>query len=294
MLTVAISSRALFDFSEANAIYENEGLSAYKAYQIKNESKPLNKGVCFPLVRKLLALNEHAEQPLIDVVLCTRNSADSGLRVFNSITHYALPITRGIFSDGRPVHDYLKAYGVQLFLSANAADVSQSIAVGVAAATILPQDNHQETRPLPDQLRIAFDADCVLFSDDIEKIHLQYGLDAFAENEKKHAKEMLPQGPFSAFAKAFSTVQKALPTDCQLIRTALVTARSAPAHERVILTLRAWGVSIDESFFLGGHDKSRILSVYQPDIFFDDRISNCVKSAQAVPTGHVPFGITNA
>lgn len=293
MLTVAISTRALFDFSEANAVYENQGLEAYKAYQIQHESKPLAKGVCFPLVRKLLSLNSHSKEPLIDVVLCTRNSADSGLRVFNSIEHYQLPITRGIFSDGRPVHDYLKAFGVQLFLSANADDVGHALSVGIAAATILTPRLSVKSAPFIDQLRIAFDADCVLFSDDIEKIHLKHGLDAFTANEKRFAKEMLPQGPFSQFARAFSTLQRALP-ESHLIRTALVTARSAPAHERVILTLRSWGVSIDESFFLGGRDKSSILSVYQPDIFFDDRLSNCEKSSLAVPTGHVPFGVTNA
>ena len=291
MLVVAISTRALFNFSEENKVYEKKGLKAYKEHQRKHESIALEKGVCFNLVRKLLNLNNNNQKPLVEVILCSRNSADSGLRVFNSIAHYDLSITRAIFSDGQPVHKYLQAYGADLFLSANAQDVADAINLGIAAATILT-DQIKQYDENSTQLRVAFDADCVLFSDEIEKINQQHGLDAFTENERKHAHKMLPHGPFSSFIKGFSKIQQTL-TDASIIRTALVTARSAPAHERVIRTLRSWNVVIDESFFLGNNDKSNILSVYQPDIFFDDRVSNCQKSAEKVPTGHVPYGITN-
>lgn len=292
MLVVAISSRALFDFNEENSVYENKGLHAYKQYQIANENIPLSKGVCFPLVEKLLNLNTYSKSPLVEVILCSRNSADSGLRVFNTIAHYNLPITRAIFSDGQPVHQYLKPYGVHLFLSANDNDVRESLNIHIAAATVLQMPDG--TSPISDnkQLRIAFDADCVLFSDAIEKINQKHGLKAFSNNEKINAHKLLPHGPFSSFIQEFSMIQNTL-ADKSLIRTALVTARSAPAHERVIRTLRAWNVTMDESFFLGGINKTNILSAYQPDIFFDDLYSNCNQSAKAVPTGHVPYGITN-
>lgn len=291
MLVVAISTRALFNFSEGNKVFEKDGLSAYKAYQREFESQALEKGVCYNLVKKLLNLNINRDKPVVEVILCSRNSADSGLRVFNSIEHYGLAITRAIFSDGQPVYQYLKAYKVDLFLSANAVDVADALKIGIAAATILTDKIQQYSEKNP-QLRVAFDADCVLFSDEIEKINQQHGLDAFIKNEKQHAHIALPQGPFSSFIRGFSKMQQAL-SDKSLIRTALVTARSAPAHERVIRTLRSWNVTIDESFFLGNHDKSNVLSVYEPDIFFDDRLTNCTRSAEKVPTGHVPYGVTN-
>ena len=183
-LIIAITTRALFDFSEENQVYEQQGLAAYKAYQRDHEQTPLQPGACFSLVKKLLALNTNPKRPLVDVILCSRNSADSGLRVFNSISHYGLAITRAFFSDGQPVHLYLKAYDAQLFLSANASDVVNALSLGIASATMLPvpksvsQPNPTDT---DDQLRFAFDADCVLFSDAIERINQQYGLDAFAK-----------------------------------------------------------------------------------------------------------------
>ena len=292
MLVVAISTRALFDFSEENSVYEKKGIASYTQYQHKNEHIPLSQGVCFPLVKKLLHLNTLSDKPLVEVILCSRNSADSGLRVFNSISHYQLPITRAIFSDGQPVHHYLKSYDADLFLSANAEDVKNSLALGIASATILSMPQQPFDERANTQLRIAFDADCVLFSDAIEKINKEKGLAAFGENEKKHAHIALPDGPFSTFIKKFSNIQSILQDPTQ-IRTALVTARSAPAHERVIRTLRQWNVVIDESFFLGGHNKAAILSAFKPDIFFDDRFANCTESSQHVATGHVPYGITN-
>lgn len=291
MLIIAVTSRALFDFSEENSVYEQDGLDAYQVYQRKHENKPLKKGTCFSLVDKLLQLNRHSDTPLIEIILCSRNSADTGLRVFNSIAHYDLPISRAFFTDGQPVHRYLQAYQVALFLSANEADVTAAINGGIAAATMLSPPGVSAPDDQP-QLRIAFDADCVLFSDAPERIHQEQGLEAFIQSERVNAHISLDDGPFSSFLRAFGEVQQSLP-DRQLIRTALVTARSAPAHERVVRTLRHWNVIIDESFFLGGYDKSQILSIYQPDIFFDDLRENCRRSAHAVPTGHVPYGVTN-
>ncbi|HAV93285.1 MAG TPA: 5'-nucleotidase [Proteobacteria bacterium] len=292
MLVVAVSSRALFDFSEENAVFERSGLQAYQKYQRAHESIPLKQGACFSLVRKLLSLNQHVDTQAIEVILCSRNSADTGLRVFNSITHFGLPITRAFFTDGQPVHPYLKAYHIDLFLSAHEHDVVSALNSGIAAATILPPPTATLEPHDSQQLRIAFDADCVLFSDAPEIIHRKEGLAAFAESEKVNAHVSLEDGPFSHFLRSFGKIQSILPGQ-QFIRTALVTARSAPAHERVIRTLRQWDVSIDESFFLGGYDKSQLLSIYQPDIFFDDLRENCALSAETVPTGHVPYGITN-
>ena len=294
MLVIAISTRALFDFTEENYVFEQEGLEAYKKFQRTNESIPLKKGVCYGLVEKLLNLNSNPKEQQIEVILCSRNSADSGLRVFNTIAHYGLPITRAIFSDGQPVHHYLCAYKVTLFLSAHAIDVKNALAHGIAAATILPS-NHSLLlqKRNSNQLRFAFDADCVLFSDTTQKIHKEHGLAAFTLNEKNNAHKILDKGPFSDFIYAFCKVQKALPNQ-NLIRTALVTARSAPAHERVIRTLRQWDVTIDETFFLGKQSKTQLLAAYDPDIFFDDLYSNCTQSAQTVPTGHVPYGIMNS
>ena len=292
MLVVAISTRALFDFSEENTVFEREGVASYTKHQHDNEHIPLSQGVCFALVKKLLHLNNMSDKPIVEVILCSRNSADSGLRVFNSISHYQLPITRAIFSDGQPVHHYLKSYNADLFLSANSDDVKSTLALGIASATIISMPQQPFDEYDNSQLKIAFDADCVLFSDAIEKINQEQGLAAFSENEKKHAHIALPDGPFSPFIKKFSDIQSGLHDPSQ-IRTALVTARSAPAHERVIRTLRQWEVVIDESFFLGGHNKAAILSAFKPDIFFDDRFANCSQSSQHVATGHVPYGITN-
>ena len=229
MLVIAISTRALFDFTEENSVFEENGLDAYTNFQLTNENTPLTQGVCFPLVKKLLHLNNLSNKTLVEVLLCSRNSADSGLRVFNSINHYQLPITRAIFSDGQAVHHYLKAYRADLFLSANAVDVKNSLSLGIASATILPTKQAAFDELDNNQLRIAFDADCVLFSDAIEKINQKHGLEAFSKNEKLNAHIALPDGPFSSFIRKFSDIQKKFP-DQKPIRTALVTARSAPAQ----------------------------------------------------------------
>ena len=291
-LVVAISSRALFDLDEAHCIYERDGLEAYSAYQIEKEDEALKPGQAFPMVKKLLALNAQlADQLRIEVILLSRNSADTGLRVFNSIEHYGLDITRAAFCGGQPPWRYIDAFGCQLFLSAEGGDVRVALDNGVAAATLVSK----ATAEIDDgQLRFAFDGDAVLFSDEAEQVFKREGLDAFAASEDAARRRPLMGGPFKNFLAALQRLQQALPTEKSPIRTALVTARSAPAHERVIRTLRAWGIRIDESIFLGGLTKTEFLKAYGADVFFDDQRAHCEDAGGHVPTGHVPHGVANS
>jgi len=291
-LVVAISSRALFDLAESHALFEREGLEAYRTYQIAHENEPLAPGVAFPLARKLLALNDPAPQvPRVEVILLSRNSGDTGLRIFNSIQHHRLAISRAAFTSGEPTSDYIAPFAADLFLSANADDVARALKAGVAAATILPS---QAQRTDSQQLRIAFDGDAVIFGDESERISQEQGLDAFQHNETERWNEPLSGGPFRGFLAALHRLQAAYPAESSPIRTALVTARSAPAHKRVILTLRRWGVRIDEALFLGGRDKGPFLEAFGADIFFDDSRTNVESARRHVATGHVPHGVSNA
>ncbi|MDQ2971640.1 MAG: 5'-nucleotidase [Rhodanobacteraceae bacterium] len=290
-LVVAISSRALFDLSESHALFEREGLDAYRAYQIAHENDLLGPGVAFPLARKLLALNHPApEMPKVEIILLSRNSGDTGLRIFNSIQHHGLGITRAAFTSGEPTSDYIAPFHADLFLSSNADDVARALCAGVAAATILPS---QARRTHPQQLRIAFDGDAVIFGDESERLSQEQGLDAFHRNESERWDEPLSGGPFRGFLAALHRLQAAFPAEASPIRTALVTARSAPAHKRVILTLRRWGVRIDEALFLGGRDKGPFLEAFGADIFFDDSRANADSARRHVATGHVPHGVSN-
>ena len=283
-LTVAISSRALFDLGESHALFEREGVDAFARYQIAREDELLSPGIAFPLVQKLLRLNR-PETPHVEVILLSRNSADTGLRIFNSIEHYGLDIVRAAFTRGEPTLPYVNAFGADLFLSANPDSVAQALASGVAAATILP--SKMPTRA-SEQLRIAFDGDAVLFGDEAELISETGGIDAFHRNETERVNEPLSGGPFRGFLDALHKLQAAFPSEDAPIRTALVTARSAPAHKRVILTLREWGVRIDEALFLGGRPKGPFLQAFGADIFFDDSAHNVESARQHVATGHVP------
>jgi len=250
-LVVAISSRALFNLDESHAVFERDGVDAYCAYQIEHENTPLQPGTAFPLVKKLLALNgDNLDNPRVEVILLSRNSADTGLRVFNSIKHHKLNITRASFTRGESTHKYIPAFGADLFLSSNPEDVQQALAAGHAAATILPSTVELNTS---EQLRIAFDGDAVLFSDESERIFKQQGLKAFSANESAAANTPLMGGPFKGFLAALHAIQAEYPSEQSPIRTALITARAAPAHERVIRTLREWNIRIDEALFLGGH-----------------------------------------
>ncbi len=288
-LIIAISSRALFDLDESNTVYEQKGVQAYAKYQIKHENDILKPGIAFSLVKKLLNLNQYG--PYVEVILLSRNSADTGLRVFNSIQHYGLDITRAAFTNGSNPYHYAQAFKSHLFLSANPVDVKKALNSGCAAANILASkiaDNDSE------QLRIAFDGDAVLFSDESERIFQQQGYEAFVSNEKQAARLPLQAGPLTGFLVALHKLQNQLPNDDQCpIRTALVTARSAPTHERVVRTFRAWNIRIDESLFLGGLDKGEFLEAFDADIFFDDQLGHCLSASQHVATGHVPDGIKN-
>lgn len=291
-LVVAISSRALFDLDESHEIYEQQGTQAYCQYQVENEDVPLTPGAAYHLVKKLLSLNnKNLDNPLVEIILLSRNSSDTGLRIFNSIQHHQLSITRAVFTSGRSPYRYVSTFGANLFLSTSHDDVRRALDAGIAAATILP--SNKGTISEHEQLRIAFDGDAVLFSDESERIYKEKGLQAFTENEQQTAKHPLSGGPFKDFLMALNHLQTEYGEDEVPIRTALVTARSAPAHERVIRTLRAWGIRIDEAIFLGGLEKGPFLKAFGADIFFDDQRGHCDSAREHVATGHVPHGVAN-
>lgn len=292
-LVVAITARALFDMEDSHDLFQREGVAAFSAYQRDREDDPLAPGIAFPLVRKLLALNTGtaAEAPRVEVILLSRNSADTGLRIFNSIQHHGLDIRRATFTSGAPVWPYIRPFGAQLFLSANPESVRGALEAGVGAATILPEGAAESRH---DQLRIAFDGDAVLFGDESERVSREQGLEAFGIHERERAHEPLSGGPFRGFLQALHDLQEAFPAgDATPIRTALVTARSAPAHERVIRTLRDWDVRLDEALFLGGRDKGAFLEAFGADIFFDDSLHNIDSARRHVAAGHVPHGVAN-
>lgn len=294
LLTVAVTSRALFDLEESHALFESEGVEAYSDFQRTHEDDVLAPGMAYSVVRKLLALNEGAaaDTPRVEVILLSRNSADTGLRIFNSIQHHKLGIVRATFTSGEPTWPYAKPFGADLFLSANPESVRRSLEHGIAAATILPAKALQQRS---DQLRIAFDGDAVIFGDESERVSREQGVEAFGRHERDRAKEPLSGGPFKGFLSALHDLQAAFPPGKDApIRTALVTARSAPAHERVIRTLREWGVRLDEALFLGGRHKGPFLEAFGADIFFDDSQHNIDSARLHVATGHVPHGVANS
>ena len=292
-LVVAISSRALFNLDDSHEIFETQGIEAYCKFQITHEDDILKPGVAFPLVEKLLKLNKKlAGLASVEIILLSRNSADTGLRIFNSIQHHNLSITRAAFTGGSSTYSYAKAMGAHLFLSANTGDVNSALESGLAAATILPS-NTESSKASSGQLRIAFDGDAVLFSDEAERVFKTEGLDAFTASEKASAHTPLSGGPFKGFLAALHQIQSSASADNSPIRTALITARAAPAHERVIRTLRAWNIRIDEALFLGGMNKGEFLEAFGADFFFDDQKGHCDSARQHVPTGHVPHGIAN-
>ena len=297
-LTVAISSRALFDLDASDAVYREQGLEAYRRYQIDREDEKLQPGKGYPFVTKLLHINKRLDARRVDVILLSRNSADTGLRVFNSIHQHDLDIRRAAFSSGASPHRYAGAFDCDLFLSTQADDVARALTSGVAAATLLASPPSAETNN-PKILKIAFDGDAVLFSDQAERVFQEQGLDSFAESERNAADQPLEGGPFKPFLAGLHRLQQefepsggAASVECP-IRTALITARGAPAHERVIKTLRAWDIRLDESLFLGGRDKGAFLRAYEADVFFDDQAVNCRSAAQHVTAGHVPHGVRN-
>ena len=285
MLVIGITSRALFDLDDSHKIFEEQGLEAYREYQISNENEALNPGQAFPLVMKLLDLNKKLKkQKSVEVVLLSRNSADTGLRIFNSIEHHKLDIKRAAFCGGNSPHTYAKSFGAHLFLSTEFSDCKLALKSGVAAARFIPTGT-PKTRD--SQLKVAFDGDAVIFSEESQEIYDSFGLAAFDKNEKSLANKPLSGGPFKPFLSELHRIQTLFPQSECPIRIALVTARSAPSHERVIRTLRDWEIRVDESLFLGGLQKGDFLKVYQADIFFDDQEENCDSASEKVPTGQV-------
>ena len=290
-LVVAISSRALFDFEEENRLFESTDDSAYMKLQLERLSLPAKAGVAFPLVQKLLKFNLDG-QSNVEVVILSRNDPVSGLRVFRSAEHAGLKLERGVFTRGRPPYHYLRSLQANLFLSANEDDVRETLLAGFPAAMVYPE-SFKRAESHPNEIRIAFDGDAVLFSDEAEQIFQAKGLDAFVEHESSKAQIPLPPGPFKPLLEALHQLQKNAKSSTMRIRTALVTARSAPAHERAIRTLMSWGIEIDEAMFLGGLTKKDFLKEFEPDFFFDDQTGHCEKASEVTPTGRVVSGISN-
>ena len=289
-LVVAISSRALFDFEEENLVFEQSYDRAYMKLQLERLEEPAKPGVAFSLVKKLLAFNDAITQR-VEVVILSRNDPVSGMRVFRSAQHYGLSIQRGSFTRGQSPWRYLKPLNANLFLSTHLSDVRAALDAGVPAAQVYPHSAHA-SEAHPHEVRIAFDGDAVLFSDEAERVFQAQGLSAFQAHEHAKASQPLLAGPFKPLLAALQRLQQE-GTPAVRVRTALVTARSAPAHERAIRTLMQWNIEVDEAMFLGGLPKGEFLKEFEPDFFFDDQTGHIESAAQHVPAGHVASGISN-
>ena len=298
-LVVAISSRALFDFEQENEVFEQGDDRAYMALQLERLETPAQPGVAFSLIKKLLAFNrmvadlhdQPGSQP-VEVVILSRNDPVSGMRVFRSAQHYGLAIQRGSFTRGQSPWRYLKPLHANLFLSTHLSDVRAALEAGVPAAQVYPQSVHAG-EAYPHEVRIAFDGDAVLFSDEAERVYQAEGLGAFQKHETDKAQQPLLAGPFKPLLTALQRLQRS-GTPSMRIRTALVTARSAPAHERAIRTLMDWNIEVEEAMFLGGLPKGEFLREFEPDFFFDDQTGHVDSASQHVPSGHVASGISNS
>ncbi len=289
-LVVAISSRALFNFEEENQIFEGGDAAAYMHMQLQRLETPARPGIAFSLIRKLLAFNDAANQR-VEVVILSRNDPVSGMRIFRSGHANQIKLERGVFTQGRAPFRYLRPLRAHLFLSANAQDVREALLAGFPAARVLTESVLAGSN-YPHEVRIAFDGDAVLFSDEAERVFQTEGLDAFQRHETSKAAQPLPEGPFKPLLAALHRLQQAS-TPGMKIRTALVTARSAPAHERAIRTLMKWDIKVDEAMFLGGLAKGEFLREFEPDFFFDDQTGHVNHAALHVPSGHVASGISN-
>lgn len=294
---IAVASSALFDLSESDKVFREHGEEEYRKYQRQHENEVLSTGVAFPLIKRLLSINS-ADEQVVEVILLSRNDPDTGLRVFKSIEKYELSISRAVFVAGSNPFQYLEAFNAHLFLSGNPDDVREAVEHGFPAGCIYPSDyiDNDEDQ----ELRLAFDFDGVIADDSAESIFQSDQLEGFHTHEKQLAYEPLPGGPLLRFFKEISNLQKREIIKNQhdsnykpKIRIAIVTARNAPAHERVIMTLRKLDIRVDEAFFLGGIEKKRVLSIFKPHIFFDDQVGHIEGVARMFPSVHVPFGITN-
>lgn len=287
-LVIAISSRALFNLEEENKIFEEKGLDEYYKYQIENEDLQLKKGTGFRLVKNLLKINEDfPDDKQVEVIVMSRNNSATSLRITKSIEKYQLDIARSAWSGGNDISKYLKPFKVDLFLSANEIDVQNAINEGIAAARILPFENEDDE--FTNQVKIAFDGDAVLFSEESEIVYKTQGLEAFLKYEKENASNAMKSGPFAQLLRVISNIQAKYPHEQTPIRTALITARNSPAHERVIRTLSQWGVRLDEAFFLGGVEKYEVVKAFGADIFFDDQDVHLESTSKNTPSAKVPY-----
>ena len=300
-LVIGLASSALFDLTESDKVFRQAGEQAYRDYQRDKQDEPLARGVAFPFIRRLLSLNQlNPADPPVEVILLSRNDPDTGLRVMNSIQHYGLPITRAVFMQGKSPHSYIPAFNIELFLSANAADVRRAVAEGYPAGQILKGEIEDDSNDA--QLRIAFDFDGVLADDEAEAVYkTTNSLGDFHQHET--SREDIPHtpGPLKAFLKRIADIQameaqKKLhdPSYEPILRVSIVTARNAPAHKRVINTMRHWGIDVNEAFFMGGVEKAKVLDIMQPHIFFDDQKLHLEPASARLPSVHIPFGIANA
>jgi 5'-nucleotidase len=299
-LVIAVASSALFDLSESEKVFKDQGLDAYREYQRKKENATLEFGVAFPLVVRLLGLNDGVPEndAPVEVVLLSKNDPDSGLRVFNSIERHNLRISRAVFVNGGNPFRYMNSFNACLFLSANEADVRNAVHGGLPAGRVFPTQ-FADDRDDP-ELRIAFDFDGVIAHDSAEAVFKKKGVKGFHKSEVQQAMKPLKDGPLARFFKEISRLQK-FERDKQKkdssysprLRTAVITARNAPAHKRVVATLRKWGIEVDEVFFLGGVHKNRVIEIFKPHIFFDDQLEHIKGVAGATPSAHVPFGVAN-
>lgn len=289
-LVVGISSRALFDLENENKLFKEKGIEEYRKYQKAREDEILNKGTAFHLVEALLGLNKLSEERLVEVIVMSRNSPETGVRVLNSIEHFGLDITRSAFTGGEALSDYMEAFKVDLFLSKEEEDVQKIIDSG-SAATALIYDAPKEFIPEKTTVRIAFDADAVLFSEESEHIYKTEGMEKFHANEKANVNVPLMDGPYAKLLKMLSKIQRKMNTGVELspLRIAIVTARNSPSHMRVIKTLRDWDVYVDEAFFLGGISKDKVLKAFRAHIFFDDQDAHLKGASLLVPSGKVPY-----
>lgn len=297
MLVVGVASSALFDLGDSDAVFREHGESQYREYQEQHIADALEPGVAFPFIKRLLSLNDLSDQPLVEVIVLSRNDPETGLRVMRSIAHHGLPITRAIFMQGRSPYDYIGALNMSLFLSQNRGDVRVALDTGFAAGQVL---GSPAADPEGTDLRIAFDFDGVLADDSSELVMQTKGLSAFHTHEAEHLDEPLPEGKLSDFLRAINRIQdieesrvNADPNYHRRVHVSIVTARNAPAHERVVRTLQSWGVRVNDAFFLGGIEKARILRVLKPHIFFDDQLGHLESAADEIPSVHVPFGVVN-
>ncbi|MFT6913847.1 MAG: 5'-nucleotidase [Motiliproteus sp.] len=298
-LVVGLASSALFDLEQSDAVFKEKGERAYRAYQREHQDRPLQPGVAYSFVRRLLALNQlNPANPPVEVVLLSHNDPDTGLRVFKSIEHYGLEITRAVFQQGRSPYIFIPAFNISLFLSANEEDVKQAMALGFPAGLVLNSDAKDDTDD--EELRLAFDFDGVLADDESEAVYQQGDLEQFKRHEVEHVDVPHNPGPLQVFLSRIAQIQKQEQVRAEQdpeykprLRLAIVTARSAPAHERVINTMRSWGLMVNDAFFLGGVEKRRVLDIWAPHIFFDDQRGHLDAAASVSPSVHIPFGVAN-